>query len=195
MKKILIGIAILLGFVTLNVKAIELPDKTDHEKVKVYLFYGDGCSHCHDFLSYYLKNYKEDYEDYFEIFGFETWSNKDNAEFADEVRERLDVEEQGVPLIVIGDYVKIGFSSSSGNAIIEEALNQYQNESYKDVVEEVKNDSEKQIEMDTLKEAGVKSGIVDEKNSSVSDIIIVIVIFGVIIGGLGFLAFLSREKN
>lgn len=52
MKKFIV---LFIGVITLlfatNVKAskIELPEKTDHEKVKVYLFRGAGCSHCYDF--------------------------------------------------------------------------------------------------------------------------------------------------
>ena len=53
MKKFIV---LFIGVITLlfatNVKAskIELPEKTDHEKVKVYLFRGAGCSHCYTLL-------------------------------------------------------------------------------------------------------------------------------------------------
>ena len=49
MKKYIVLLISIVGvlFAT-NVKAakIKLPEKTDHEIVKVYLFRGAGCSHC-----------------------------------------------------------------------------------------------------------------------------------------------------
>ena len=56
MKKYIVLLISIVGVLFMsNVKAekIELPEKTDHEIVKVYLFRGAGCSHCYDFLTYF----------------------------------------------------------------------------------------------------------------------------------------------
>ena len=85
MKKFIV---LFIGVITLlfatNVKAskIELPKKTDHEKVKVYLFRGAGCSHCYDFLTYFADKY-ETYDDYFEIVTYESWNNSTNQNHTD----------------------------------------------------------------------------------------------------------------
>ena len=69
MKKFIV---LFIGVITLlfatNVKAskIELPEKTDHEKVKVYLFWSSTCKNCHNLISYFGDKY-DAYEDYFEI--------------------------------------------------------------------------------------------------------------------------------
>ena len=130
MKKFIV---LFIGVITLlfatNVKAskIELPEKTDHEKVKVYLFRGEGCSHCYDFLTYFADKY-ETYDDYFEIVTYESWNNSTNQNLMFAVKKIVGEEENGaVPFIVVGDdYHLLGFGDDSGEEIINAALEAYQ---------------------------------------------------------------------
>ena len=134
MKKYIVLLISIVGvlFAT-NVKAakIKLPEKTDHEIVKVYLFRGAGCSHCYDFLTYFSDKFK-DYEDYFQIAAYESWNNSTNQKLMLAVKKIVGEEENGsVPFIVVGDdYKLMGFGEKSGEEIIKAALNAYQDENY-----------------------------------------------------------------
>ncbi|MDE6284983.1 MAG: hypothetical protein K2M17_04485 [Bacilli bacterium] len=197
MKKLLVVLVTIFSLFTLNVKAeaIELPEKTDHEIVKLYIFYGNECSHCHEFMDYFINNYKDEYKDYFEIVAMETWKNKDNNAFALEMKERFSIsdEQYGVPFIIIGDYYKCGFSKASGLAVINEALKQYQNEDYEDIVAKEKESTKNNVVTETLREAAVTSGVA-KKEGTTSDAIVIGIIFAVVIAGLGGLVYLSRKK-
>ena len=76
MKKIIL--LILSFFVITNVKAIELPKKTDHETVVIYLFRGKDCSHCHDALTWFSENLTR-YEEYIEVRSYEVYQNQKNG--------------------------------------------------------------------------------------------------------------------
>lgn len=197
MKKLLVVFVTLLSVFAFPVKAesIDLPEKTDHEVVKLYIFYGNECSHCHEFMEYFMDNYKDEYKDYFEIVAMETWKNEQNNAFALEMKERLSVsdKEYGVPFIIIGDYYKCGFSKASGQAVINEALKQYQNENYEDIVAKERASTKNTVSEETLREAAVTSGVA-KKEGTASDAIIIGIIFAVVIIGLGGLVFLSRKK-
>ena len=123
MKKYLVLLITIISFAFMtscNAKTISLPEKTNHEKVTVYLFRGKGCSHCADFLTYFSSRYKK-YEDYFEIVAYESWNNEDNQKLMLAIKEQLGEEANGsVPFIVIGsDYHLSGFGSKAGEEIIK----------------------------------------------------------------------------
>ena len=67
MKKLLIALLCIFSLNVTNVLAdeIELPEVTDHEKVVIYIFRGQGCSHCFDALTYFNDEASK-YSDYFE---------------------------------------------------------------------------------------------------------------------------------
>lgn len=195
MKKILSLITIILSIFAINVKAdeVELPVKTEHEEVNIYLFYSVNCGHCHDFLEYFRDNYEETYKGYFKIVALEV-SNSANSKVLSAVKNELGITENGVPVIVIGDFKQIGFGKDGEN-LIQEALKAYQNESYKDVVaeaiEEVDDDD---VKAETLEEALVSAGITTVKEEkAISDGVVIAIIFVVLIGGLGGLVFLARK--
>ena len=209
MKRYIILIITVLALVIMpNVKADDLPEVTDHEKVKIYLFRGEGCSHCYDFLTYFIDEFKE-YENYFEIVVYESWNNSDNQELMLAVKEKVGEEpDAGVPFIVVGeDYHLLGFGDDSGEEIIKEALKSYEDNKYTDIVaniikEEnlnpksetiVKAASSEGVEVDSkyLEEEGITSEY--DKDSGISDTVVVAIVFGVIILGFGGLVVLSRK--
>lgn len=194
MKKIFSLVAILISIFTISVNAeVELPTKTEHEKVKIYLFYSTGCYHCHDFLTYFQDNYDEKYEDYFEIKGLEV-SNAANVKVLNEVKEQLGIDEDGVPVIIIGDFKQLGFGTDGEN-LIEEALEQYQNESYEDVVAEaIDKVDDSNVNLETLDECLATAGLVKVADeNSLPDGVFVAIIFIILFGGLGGLVYLARK--
>lgn len=153
-------------FLSINVSAIELPEKTDKERVNLYLFYGKTCSHCHNFIEYFLKNYKEEYEDYFQIVAYETWYNDENDALARSVKDEVNITSEGVPFIIVGDEFFQGFREDDGENIISSALNQYVNKKYEDIVASVIDKEDYAVEKETLKSAAVTSGLLDKKEVS-----------------------------
>lgn len=137
MKKFLKLILIFLTFFAVNVKAEKLPTKTEHEKVKVYIFKGDGCGFCAKAIEWF-GNLDKKYDDYFEVVSYEVWNDKKNARLAEKVALEMGTKLDGVPFIVIGKekYVS-GFTEDVGKELVSYALKEYQNEEYVDLVQEV----------------------------------------------------------
>ncbi len=153
MKKILLIISLLATFAFTNVYAEELPEVTDKDKVKVYLFRGDGCGHCKNAIQYF-NDLEGKYDDYIEFVIFETYHNEDNDSIMKKVKTEFDVEESkmsSVPYLVVGDYDQVGFNESVGDKIIEEALKAYEDEDYNDEVADIIKGED--YEAETLKEA------------------------------------------
>lgn len=198
MKKLFILLIGIASLFLVNVEAkIELPEKTGHEKVTMYLFYSKTCPHCHDFINYFQNNYEEEYEDYFEIVAYEAGSG-DNGALFQKVSEYYGNNTGGqIPYIIIGDYAELGFSDSNGTKLIEKALEQYKKSDYKDIVDGFKKDAG-ELKAETLQDAARTAGLKVINNKSdkdkVSDGVIIAVIFVVVIGGLGGLIYIARKN-
>lgn len=200
MKKYLIILITVLSLLIIpNVKAadVDLPEKTDHEKVKINLFWSSQCQHCHDFINYF-KNRYVDYVDYFEIVGYQVNNNVDNSNLMKAVGIALGHDEKslnGVPLIVIGEQNQRGFGSD-GKELIEMALEEYQNADYKDLVNEVKKEESIEVESKNFSEVCSAAGVRCKKlgNSGLSDTAVIIIIFVIVIGGFAGLTIYSRKK-
>lgn len=205
MKKVLILIIALVSFWSINVGAVKLPVKTDHEKVNLYLFYSDSCPHCHKFIEYFLKVYNDEYKDYFEIVTYLSGTGNEknltgyieaNHLLAKSVSGYFNVpsDKFGFPFIVVGDYYTLGFAESKGETIINEALKQYQNETYQDIVRDLKKNESEDVKEGTLQDAAKVSGISVPRNPDY-DIIYIVVFLLIIVGGVGGLFYLSRKKG
>ena len=207
MKKYIILIIAVLGLLIVpNVSAakIELPEKTDHEKVKVYLFRGEGCSHCYDFLNYFVNVFK-DYEDYFEIVSYESWKNSTNQKLMLAVKKIVGVDEDtSVPFVVVGDdYNSLGFGDNSGEEIINAALKAYQDEDYTDIVAKTIKDESLTPTSQTVAKAANSEGIKVKKeyleeegiesSKGLSDGVVIGIVFAVILLGFCGLVVLSRK--
>ncbi len=201
MKKYIVLLIALFGlFAFSNVKAskVDLPEVTNHEKVKVYLFRGEGCSHCYDFLTYFVNNYK-DYSDYFEIVAYESWKDADNQKLMLALKKQVKTDEDtSVPFIVVGDdYYTLGFSDTIGEEIISEALKAYEDDEYTDLVAKTIKDNKISANSETLQEAASSEGIKvaddESEDKKISDGVIVAIVFGVIILSFGGLVLISRK--
>lgn len=153
-------------------------------KVNIYLFRGNGCSHCYEFLEY-LESIIDEYGKYFNVVTYEVWNDQDNASLMEAVASKMDEEAGGVPFIVIGEQVFSGYSSDMNEEI--ESL--------------IKEEYEKETKYDVLKELGVDTTVSNKKvknavaeKSSTSDIVVLVVAL-VIIGGIVTLVVMARKQN
>lgn len=147
MKKIIkLLLIVIMIFSWFNVSA--------KEKIKLYLFYGDGCPHCAEEESSLLPELEKD-ED-LEIVKYEVWYDKENSKLLDNVVKVFNGR-SGVPFNVIGDTTIIGYSDSNKNKILR-AIDYYKNNSdkYRDVVKKI-HDGEEVTINDTFEKEEKKS--------------------------------------
>lgn len=138
MKYLLKICLLLVCTFSFSILAVELPETTDHEKVTIYLFKGNGCPHCQH-AEEFFKSLGEEYKTYFNVVAYEVWYNKENSSLAQSVATALGDKFGGVPYIVIGDsYHTAGFADYMGESIINAAFEEYKNENYVDVVVKTK---------------------------------------------------------
>ena len=107
-------------------------------KIKLYLFHGDGCPHCAEeikFLETIEKKYKN-----LEIVKYEVWYNEENSTLLKRVEESFELTRSGVPTNVIGDTVIQGYSESTGTKL-ERAIKFYSKNNYTDQIEKIKDGS------------------------------------------------------
>lgn len=148
----------------------------EREKITVYLFRGEGCPHCAEAEEFFDElNNDEEYSKYYVLKDFEVWYDEDNAELMNEVAKKLDTTAGGVPFIVIGTKHFAGYSSSLADSIKATIKEQYESDSYQDVVSAVRNGTE----------------ITKEESNKVIPIVIISVIAVATVIGL---VFLTKEK-
>ena len=104
------------------------------DRVNIYIFWGDGCPHCASLEKYLEELTKTKYGYYFNVYGFETWYDKDNQELmlniADIVTDRKNIT--GVPFVVIGDKVMVGYGDDE-DKVLEMIETEYKKEKKYDV--------------------------------------------------------------
>ena len=187
---IFIGLIVLLLALASESDKKDLPKKTDHEKVAIYIFRGDGCSHCHDAINYLFNNIKP-YNDYIEVKTYEVWKDANNKSLFDSVIQKFDKEKAGVPFIVIGDSYYFEGYADNGNDFIKTALDEYQNNEYKDLVKEtIEENKFENLNMTTLKEAAVEEGIASEGNGLYA----MLGVFAAVIIGVGIFLIVTKEN-
>lgn len=132
MKKFKIILFLLLTFLIFpfSVKAENV--------VNLHLFYGDGCPHCAEeekFLDEYLKK-----ESNVKLNKYEVWHSEDNRKFLVDVQNKLNNHENGVPYLIIGDKVIVGYLDGVTDVKIKKYIKEYKNDKhYEDVVSKIKN--------------------------------------------------------
>lgn len=185
MKKIFILSVILSTILILPVQAkskLELPEVTEHQKVKVHIFYGKKCEYCHDLLKFLQDNYKQ-LKDYIEIDGYETENNEANDNFRLEVFEELvpTTEYLGIPLTIIGSDYYIGFDEDIAKDIVEGIKNNYTDEYYGDQTFDILRLSTKEdITVNSYKEMLKISGL--NTLGTLGIILIIVLVFGITSG-------------
>lgn len=128
MKVKILFISLLFCMGISSVYATELPEVTDHEIVKVYVFWRDGCGYCEALIEG-LNEIEEEYLDYFEIVTLDVYEGT-NGNLYDYMSNLLG-DTGGVPYAVIGEEHVAGYNL---DALVETALSEYQNDEYTDAL-------------------------------------------------------------
>lgn len=108
------------------------------EKIKVYIFHGDGCPHCAKALEFF-DSIKDEYGNYYELVKYETWTSlfaSSNSELMKAVATEFgeDLSSLGVPYIIIGDKTFLGYTESYGDEIKKAIVEAYESDDYQDKV-------------------------------------------------------------
>ena len=99
--------------------------------VNLYLFYLDTCPHCHNEITW-LDSIKDNYP-YLHIYKYEVTKNKN---LYDRVSKKLNIDSEYVPITIVGDKYKVGFSESTKESIIN-LVKEYSKSEYEDKVQEI----------------------------------------------------------
>ena len=151
--------------------------------LNLYLFYGDGCPHCKA-LGEYLDSYLND-KNNIHLYKFEVWHNDDNLKKLNEIINMMGTSDAGIPYLVIGNNVIIGYDEEYTPDRINNTINYYSNVSFKDKVgiylglvkDEGETDSEKKYNDDEI-----NIPIIGKKNIKDVSILLSAVIIGLVDG-------------
>ncbi len=108
-----------LSFLSLAMTAISLPVAATKptNQVSVYMFVGATCPHCKH-LEEDIVDYAKDKE-YARLRFYEVYNNQKNQRLIKKVSDKLGVKGSGVPLIIIGDWVQLGYSGSDKQKLVD----------------------------------------------------------------------------
>lgn len=134
MKKLLIIIILLLSF-PLVTRAVAT--NSSYDNIKVYLFYEDENDSFND-MQKYLQETLEDYK----RIRLQLVNTGEEKDLYEKVKDKLDIEDDDKPLIVIGSSYFIG-NSQKLKINLKEAFDSYEkSNNYCDLVTKVRNDED-----------------------------------------------------
>ena len=96
------------------------------DKINIYFFWGNGCSHCqreHNFFD----SIEEEYGKYYNLHTFEVWYSEDNEEILKQFAGKMGDKIEGVPYTIIGNKSFVGFDENKKDDFIEAITSQYKN--------------------------------------------------------------------
>ena len=126
-NKIKLLICFLIGIIILPLSV----NAKNNDKQKIYIFYGDGCPHCKAEIKYLNKLLSEEKYSNIELEKYEVWHNNDNVKKVDDIAELLDVPASGIPYLIVGTNVVIGYDDSYKKDI-KNLIDFYHNKKYQD---------------------------------------------------------------
>ena len=127
-KYIVLLIAILSFIIPLRVKALSV---SYNYPETIYLFYGEECPHCEALMKYLDELLQDEKYKNVNFEKYEVWHDKDNAKKLSDIGEILEVNATGVPYLIIGRNVIVGYSEGM-NTEIENIINYYIEGNYYD---------------------------------------------------------------
>ena len=111
----------------------------DDDKINIYFFWGNGCSHCEDQFEF-LESIKDEYGNYYNIYTFEVWYNEDNLNLQEKVSTLMGKTVKGsVPYTIIGDEVISGFGASTEEKFKRIVAEQYNKKEKNDIFKSIEN--------------------------------------------------------
>lgn len=108
----------------------------ENNKVKVYIFRGQGCPHCKDLLSY-MNSIISKYGDIIDINVYEVWYDVDNSALMQSVANTMRDTIGGVPYMIIGDKSFKGYSTGSNSSITKQIDKMNKTDNPYDVMEHI----------------------------------------------------------
>lgn len=105
---------------TLESEGMEIENKDYKETDKqltIYMFRGQGCHFCQDFLTY-LNSLTNEYGDLFKLRSFEVWNDSTNSGLLKKMGEVTGTSASGVPFIIIGEQVFAGYTAEWNEDIL-----------------------------------------------------------------------------
>lgn len=166
------------GYIIENLEEVLTRKKIDHDlgdyaendkQVPVYLFYGISCGYCERFINF-MNSIVEEYGDYFKLVAFEV-SERKNSDLMSKAAKLMNKDGRGVPLIVIGDKAWEGYATDYDDEIKSAIKKLYDKDNRYDLLEEIKNPTKK------------------------NDMVVIIVISLVVVGGIAGLVFIARKND
>lgn len=109
------------------------------EKVNLYLFHSETCSHCQAEIDF-LEELEQKYDN-LRIHLYEVDGNKQNLQTMIKVKTTLNIESPNVPFTMIGNYYYIGFSDGIKEGITE-LVERFSEEKETNVVKPILEDEE-----------------------------------------------------
>jgi glutaredoxin len=104
------------------------------EKIKVYIFRGEGCPHCEEALEFF-DGLSEEETAKFDLIQYEVWNDESNSKLMKKVASKLGDDVSGVPYIVVGEKSFSGFDDETGESILSQIDEMYENQDLTDVME------------------------------------------------------------
>ena len=92
-----------------------IPNIVFGKELNIYLFHGDGCPHCRNEIAF-LEEYLKD-KGNIHLYKYEVWYDRGNQEKLDEIGKITGAEADGIPYLVVGDYVITGYSDGISKKI------------------------------------------------------------------------------
>lgn len=108
--------------------------RENDKQVVIYLFRGNGCGFCRNFLTF-LNSIVDEYGEYFRVASYEVWYDDNNAALAEDVASFMGDNLSGVPYIVIGDKTFPGFVNELEEDIKNAIMDEYNKKDRYDVFE------------------------------------------------------------
>lgn len=123
-------------------KNVESDIKFNDKKINIYVFWGNGCPHCAALANYLLADIPPEYMNYYDVYSFEVWENKDNRTLMQEFADKLNYKASGVPFMIIGNKHLAGYSSGMNDQLLTIIKEQYDkminNDNYVDTYKQIK---------------------------------------------------------
>ncbi len=89
----------------------------------IYVFYGKECNYSKEFINFYVDKVLPQYKDKVYIVGFETWHDPQNGALGSTILSYKKSNYNGSPLIIIGDRIFEGYTSSYDSQILSAIKN------------------------------------------------------------------------
>ena len=150
------------------------------EKVKVYLFYGDGCPYCENAMTFF-DNLDSKYKDKIELVKYEVWNDQKNSELMTNVASVLGEEVSGVPFIVVGETSFGGYSEEYDKSILDAIDSELAKEEPYDVLDHV--------------ESSGNTNNAKASNSSSNDLVVYLSLAIILIGVIGLIVYAKKSAN